>query len=349
MRAAWERPQGLRLLASGTVATAAAGVATEASMLSKALSSARRSRKSQEAETSRAELLRTLVQQAEQGQAYALRATLQSICPDTHPDAVDWADAHGFTPLMHACTEGHAEVVTLLLAAGAAPDACNPQRETALHLAASIGYGEVVRVLIDHGADPSLRTCGGATASDLAAALGHESLVGYLTSDLSSASSEIGHSPHSPHSRPVASAAAAEVELVELGGAALVGSSAPPDARDTVRETAYTLLDAPLAQLSGEELDEIESILQMTLEHIAELRLAAAAAELAAAAPTAAAPGALAAPAAPTAAAAAAAAAAADVISSTKNAAALARAKAGGSRGPSTNTSPLVGRRSELN
>ena len=102
-------------------------------MFSKALSSARRSRKSQEAEASRDELIRKLVQQAEQGQAEALRATLQS--RDTHPDAVDWADAHGFTPLMHACTEGHAEVVALLLDAGAAPDSCNPQRETALHLA----------------------------------------------------------------------------------------------------------------------------------------------------------------------------------------------------------------------
>ena len=104
-------------------------------MFSKALSSARRSRKSQEAEASRAELLRTLVQQAEQGQAAALRASLQSICPDTHPDAVDWADAHGFTLLMHACTEGHAAVVALLLGAGATVDACNPQRETALRMA----------------------------------------------------------------------------------------------------------------------------------------------------------------------------------------------------------------------
>ena len=103
-------------------------------MFSKALSSARRSRKSQEAEASRAELLRTLVQQAEQGQAAALRASLQSICP-AHPDAVDWADAHGFTLLMHACTEGHAAVVALLLGAGATVDACNPQRETALRLA----------------------------------------------------------------------------------------------------------------------------------------------------------------------------------------------------------------------
>ena len=40
-------------------------------MFSKALSSARRSRKSQEAEASRAELLRTLVHQAEQGQTDA--------------------------------------------------------------------------------------------------------------------------------------------------------------------------------------------------------------------------------------------------------------------------------------
>ena len=224
----------------------------------------------------------------------------------------------------------------------------NPKPNQALHLAASIGYGEVVRVLVEHGADQSLRTSSGVTASDLAAALGHETLVAYLSSDLSSHSSQIDkrshgpHGPHSPHSRPAASAAAAEVELIELGDAAPAGSSAllgsssaPPDARDTVRDAAYALLDAPLAQLSAEELDEIEAILQMTLEHIAELRLAAAAAatELAPTAPAAAAP---------EAAAAAAAAAAVDVTSSTKNTAALARAKAGGgSRGSSTTTSPL--------
>ena len=85
---------------------------------------------------------------------------------------------------------------------------------------------------------------GGASASDLAAALGHASLVAYLTSR----GSERGHSPHSshtphsrhtphsphiphtpptphsthsangPHSRLVAPAAAADVELVEIGG-----------------------------------------------------------------------------------------------------------------------------------
>jgi len=115
---------------------------------------------------------------------------------------------------------------------------------------------------------------GGASASDLAAALGHESLVAYLSSH----GSEMGHSPHSPHSphiphtthtthtpqsnhsphsphsppsansanspqsRLVAPAAAADVELVEIGGvpggAPTLDSPAPPEARDVVRDTS---------------------------------------------------------------------------------------------------------------
>ena len=275
-------------------------------MFSKALVSARRSRKYQEAEASKAELLRTIVEQAEQGHAAALRVTLQR----APPGAVDWADAHGFTPLMHACTEGHAEVVQLLLSSSATLDSCNPQRETALHLASSIGYDVVVRMLVEHGADPSLRTSSGATASDLAASLGHESIVAYL-----------GDSP--------TVSAASVVAEVGLASAASAGSSGLPDARDT----AYALLDAPLAQLSGGELDEIESILQMTLEHIGQLRIAAAAPAEAVEAPA-------------TPATSAAAAAWGEEVAptcSTKNTAALARAKAGErySRSASTNVSPL--------
>ena len=122
---------------------------------------------------------------------------------------------------------------------------------------------------------------GGASASDLAAALGHESLVAYLSSH----GSEMGHSPHSPHSphtthtthtpqsnhsppsppsansansaqsRLVAPAAAADVELVEIGGvpggAPALGSPAPPEARDVVRDTSplYLPYISPISPL----------------------------------------------------------------------------------------------------
>ena len=217
------------------------------------------------------------MQQAEQGQAQAVQETLAS----APPDAVDWRDAHGFTALMHACTEGHADVVRLLLRAGATVNMPNPQSETALHLAASIGYQEVVRLLVEAGADASLATASGVTAADLAASLGHDGIAAFLGhGSVVGVSSAIG----------AAGAAAAGVELGEAtagsvvagsaaAGSAAAGSAAAGSAVDggaapapEPRELAFARLDANLTPLPAEALDELEVTLQMVLERIAQAR-----------------------------------------------------------------------------
>ncbi|MFJ4711537.1 ankyrin repeat domain-containing protein [Streptomyces sp. NPDC088785] len=66
----------------------------------------------------------------------------------------------GTTPLYLAAVQGEAEVVRVLLAAGAAPDAesAGPGSEgTPLCAAACWGHTEAVRHLLAHGADPALR------------------------------------------------------------------------------------------------------------------------------------------------------------------------------------------------
>ncbi|MEU6847701.1 ankyrin repeat domain-containing protein [Streptomyces sp. NPDC046716] len=68
--------------------------------------------------------------------------------------------ADGATPLYVAAVQGEAEVVRVLLEAGAAPDreSEGPGSEgTPLCAAACWGHTETVRRLLAHGADPGLR------------------------------------------------------------------------------------------------------------------------------------------------------------------------------------------------
>ncbi|MFF4821643.1 ankyrin repeat domain-containing protein [Streptomyces sp. NPDC001312] len=69
------------------------------------------------------------------------------------------ADREGTTPLYVASVQGQVEMVRLLLAAGACPDAesGHGSEGTPLCAAACWGHTETVRELLAHGADPNLR------------------------------------------------------------------------------------------------------------------------------------------------------------------------------------------------
>jgi|ThiBio_1000_plan_1041568.scaffolds.fasta_scaffold06313_4 ankyrin repeat protein len=80
----------------------------------------------------------------------------------------------GHTPLHAAALEGHAEVVGLLIDAGADVNArTSGTKTTPLHSAAGGGHAEVARLLLEHGADPGAKTVEGNTPRALAERWGH--------------------------------------------------------------------------------------------------------------------------------------------------------------------------------
>ncbi|OGU04309.1 MAG: hypothetical protein A2W29_06870, partial [Gemmatimonadetes bacterium RBG_16_66_8] len=85
---------------------------------------------------------------------------------------------------LHSAAAGppahRAEIVALLLAGGADPNARHQQGFTALQAAAHAGDVEMARVLLAHGADPGMRNDLGQTAHDIAVAQGHAQVAGLL-------------------------------------------------------------------------------------------------------------------------------------------------------------------------
>lgn len=141
------------------------------------------------------------------------RADLISPLARTGVDLNDY-DSRGFTPLILAAYNGHAETVDQLIAAGA--DACKTDRtqgnsaqmgiafkggdtiaarllkagcdvnarnnagQTALMMAALFGRDAQVDMLIEAGADPALTDASGRTAHDVAKAQGNDEILGRL-------------------------------------------------------------------------------------------------------------------------------------------------------------------------
>ena len=81
----------------------------------------------------------------------------------------DFQTMSGGTALMIASTNGHSEIVQLLLNAKAKPDLQTENGETALCLAAFRGYPDIVQLLLEYGADPNISNRHGVTAIHAAA------------------------------------------------------------------------------------------------------------------------------------------------------------------------------------
>lgn len=84
------------------------------------------------------------------------------------------------TPLHSAAAGGSAEIVHLLLAAGADPNARQNGGFTALHAAAQNGDAAMARDLLDHGAAVDPATDDGRTALAIAEEQGHDEVAAVL-------------------------------------------------------------------------------------------------------------------------------------------------------------------------
>lgn len=91
-----------------------------------------------------------------------LQAAKSLIARDADVNKTGWA------PLHYAATNGHLDIMRLLLDNHAYIDAESPNKTTPLMMAASYGSAEAVKLLLESGADPALRNMQGLSAIDFA-------------------------------------------------------------------------------------------------------------------------------------------------------------------------------------
>lgn len=93
---------------------------------------------------------------------------------------INQQDRNGNTPLIWASSEGHYEVVQILVENGASLNVQNFKGETALFLAASRGLVNICRYLLENGADPNLGNMESVTPGHIAAVHGHTEILACL-------------------------------------------------------------------------------------------------------------------------------------------------------------------------
>ena len=94
--------------------------------------------------------------------------------------AVDAVDEARNTALIYAARDSHGEIAAMLIAAGAAVDWIDGEGVTPLILASYKGHVEIVRLLLAHGANPSIRDGWKRTAHDYAARRGADDEIANL-------------------------------------------------------------------------------------------------------------------------------------------------------------------------
>nr|AOR81468.1 no mechanoreceptor potential C [Nilaparvata lugens] len=97
--------------------------------------------------------------------------------------ALNRQNDNGWTPLLIACHQGHADMVNTLLANHARVDVFDIEGRSALHLAAERGYLQVCDALLTHKAFINSKSRVGRTALHLAAMNGYANLCKFLVQD----------------------------------------------------------------------------------------------------------------------------------------------------------------------
>jgi ankyrin repeat protein len=90
-------------------------------------------------------------------------------------------EMEGWTPLIYATFNGHAEVVEYLLSKGADINAVSESGMTALMAAARGGYADLAKRLVALGADIDLKDTNGRTALDWATRARNTTIADFLT------------------------------------------------------------------------------------------------------------------------------------------------------------------------
>lgn len=96
------------------------------------------------------------------------------------PTTIDWQDKSEQTPLHHAASNGHKDVVAYLLEMGAQIDIMDLNGETALHLASLCGHTAVAQLLLQAGSDPELPTKSKFSVMHMSSELEHSEFIEQL-------------------------------------------------------------------------------------------------------------------------------------------------------------------------
>ena len=105
----------------------------------------------------------------------------------------------GITPLYWAATNGHTEVVKLLInIIGDVNRSCSDENDTALYIACQGGYLEIVKLLLAEQADVNAKTHMGATPLYIAAANGHEVVVQLLLENKADVNASLTNDGYTP-------------------------------------------------------------------------------------------------------------------------------------------------------
>lgn len=86
----------------------------------------------------------------------------------------------GWNPLIYAATNGHADIIQLLLGGGVQVNSTSENGTTALMMAARGNHSDAVKVLLKNGADPNIKNESGGTALKWALARNHHEIAELL-------------------------------------------------------------------------------------------------------------------------------------------------------------------------
>jgi ankyrin repeat protein len=111
------------------------------------------------------------------GHAEATRLLLEHGAGVDHPDT-----GRGNTALMGVAFKGYQDISEILLAAGADPNALNKAGQSALMMAALFGHVEIVKRLLALRADPHLKDAAGNSATSVAEMQGNSAVLEALRS-----------------------------------------------------------------------------------------------------------------------------------------------------------------------